>query len=193
MQPDQIHVDVESLSTKRRAQLLSIGAAFCDAEFYIEIDTSLYPQDGTFITDEATLKWWADRGGFTPSTDPVSPLAAVSAFSHWARRMTEGLEWFEVWANSPSFDCEKLRYHYDQFNLTTPWEFWQERCVRTVKNLGKSLHLNVPEVKTVAHHALADARDQQRTVDSVITTLAQKVQLANDRADDRDLDLNDLE
>lgn len=188
MQKEQIHIDTETLSTKLKAKLLSIGAVCGEETFYVEIDTSLYPEGGAFISDDKTIQWWADRGGFEPSQEPLSPFTAVSMLAQWIAKVTEDLEWFDVWANSPSFDCEKLNYHFKHYSIAYPWDFWQERCVRTIKNLGRSLNLNIPEGDP-PHHALEDARAQQRTVAAVFATLADKCQFADDMSAHRPLDL----
>jgi exodeoxyribonuclease VIII len=41
--------------------------------------------------------------------------------------------------------------------LPCPWNFWDDRCYRTVKRFAPDIKMNFSGVK---HHALADARHQ---------------------------------
>ena len=77
MSGKQIHIDLETLATSYNAQILSIGAVCGNAEFYIEVDTSLY--DDTFAVSESTREWWVSQGGFKPTLlDLFSPGNAIN-------------------------------------------------------------------------------------------------------------------
>jgi hypothetical protein len=165
----QLHVDLETLDTEASARILSIGAVLDDAEFYLELDQSLYSEK--FTKSQRTEAWWAQQGGFAPTTDElVSPGAAIAKLIQFVDRQTLYLDEWEVWANSPSFDCSILRYHMHEFAMRCPWQFWQERDVRTIKNMARQLRLNVREVSN-PHNALRDAKNQQALVASVYDTL----------------------
>lgn len=70
-------------------------------------------------------------------------------------------QWFddadEVWANSPSFDCELLEAAYDAVGLEAPWDFYQERDYRTLSSLPVAVDV---EFEGVEHDALDDAKHQ---------------------------------
>jgi len=74
----------------------------------------------------------------------------------------------EVWANSPSFDCEMLEYAGGQVGVEMPWEFYQERDVRTLDSLPHGVEM---EQQGVEHTALDDAIYQAR----LASTILQKV------------------
>lgn len=175
--PSQCHVDLETLDTAATARILSIGAVFKEETFYAEIDTSLYNQE--FTTSEATMRWWDRQGGFQPSTTPMPPYEAITKFQIWLSGLTISDPDYEVWANSPSFDCAILRNHLKAFNLRCPWEFWQERDVRTIKNLAVSLNLGIRFPKN-PHNALQDAANQRILVESVQGALGQHIQLSRE-------------
>lgn len=63
----------------------------------------------------------------------------------------------DVWGNGSDFDNTLLAAAYDACQLTLPWNFWSNRCYRTLKNLR-------PEIKLVnpgtAHNALDDSKAQ---------------------------------
>ena len=178
MSGKQIHIDLETLATSYNAQILSIGAVCGNAEFYIEVDTSLY--DDTFAVSESTREWWVSKGGFKPTLlDLFSPGNAINQLADFIAGVVKQERDFEVWANSPSFDCAILRHHFDQHFLPCPWEFWQERDVRTIKNAAKRLRMNLRE-RSNPHHALQDAKNQQMLVDSFFKTMARDIGLARD-------------
>jgi len=176
MPPVQIHIDLETLGIRATSQILSIGACCNDNHFYREIDLSHY--DDNFTTDESTAKWWHDRGGFQPTVESVSPHKALTALGHWITDQLErGQDEFEVWANSPSFDCAILRHHYSQYSLFCPWAFWQERDVRTIKNAARTLRIPL-NTKPNPHNALQDALNQQALVNRFYSAVAGYVDTA---------------
>src|SRR5690606_4012424 len=76
----QLHIDLETLSPKSNAPILSIGACLQESTFYCEIDQSLYDPE-VFPTDPGTVAWWAKRGGFQPSEEPQSPFNAIASLA----------------------------------------------------------------------------------------------------------------
>lgn len=179
MQKNQVHVDLETLDTRPTSKVLSIGAVCGTEEFYCELDQSVYAMSQEFTYSQSTLDWWDEQGGFQPSVEPVNPFVAISNFSRWFAEVTAELSDVEVWANSPSFDCQILTHHFTYFGVTQPWKFYQERDVRTAKALATALRLNVRQAKN-PHNALQDAKNQQAMVDSIYQTLVSKVQAANE-------------
>lgn len=181
---ERVQIDLETLGLRHDAQILSIGAyaAYSQREFYVEIEQGAY-DDKLFRREANVVEWWEKRGGFQPTTpDPVSPGTAVQRLSveFFDEIYKEtAVDDVEVWANSPSFDLEMLRYHYRMFMLGCPWEFWQERDFRTLRALQKQLGLPVARA-TPPHHALEDAKLQAYFVENVMLTLQRDRQLALD-------------
>ena len=171
---NQVHIDLETLDTAHTAKVLSIGAACGDETFYCEVDQALYPQDCGFSASESTIDWWEKQGGFKKTCEPVSPALAMSSFATWWERVTSVHQDYEVWANSPSFDCKIITYHFEQFAYSLPWKYYMERDVRTVKALAKAMKLPIRTFKN-PHNALQDALNQQAYVDSVFSTLANQL------------------
>ena len=178
--PDQCHVDLETLDTRETSRILSIGAVFNDEKFYVEIDQSLYPTDSPFTESKSTKEWWASQGGFHPTLETLtSPYEATMKFHRWLSNQTQQLSDWEIWANSPSFDCAMLRYHMQFFNTRPCWNFWQERDVRTAKAIAKAMKLPIRSPQN-PHHALQDAANQRVYVEQVYNILAQSVQTARE-------------
>lgn len=179
--PTQCHVDLETYDTRDTAKILSIGAVMEDEKFYVEIDQSHY-ENTPFTESQSTVEWWAAQGGFQPSeTDLKSPYEAITKFHVWLRNQTEQLMTWEIWANSPSFDCDILQFHMKHFKLTPPWKFYQERDVRTMHAMAQAMRLGVRKPEN-PHNALQDACNQRIYVESIYAAVAQHVQLSRETA-----------
>ena len=178
-QDNQIHLDLETLDTAHTAQILSIGACYGAKTFYVEVNTNEYnPVHFTF--SQATTEWWQKKGGFKASVELRTPYEALVRLALWIEDIQSNVkEPLEIWANSPSFDCAILKYHFAYMNIECPWPFYMERDVRTVKALATQMHLNIRTFKN-PHNALEDALNQQKYVDSVYMTLVD--QLHSNRA-----------
>ena len=146
----RVMIDIETLGLEPGAALLSIGAVKFGAdglgdEFYRE-----------------TLDWHlSDCGTFVGRTltDGVELATALKDFYVW----TENAD--EYWANSPKFDMTMLETAADAVDVAAPWEYYELRDVRTVKNLPG---VDEPEFNGTEHHALDDAKHQARLVAAVI-------------------------
>ena len=62
-----------------------------------------------------------------------------------------------VWGNGASFDNVILANAYEALGRRAPWQFWQDRCFRTVKSMYPKLEL--ARLGTY-HNALDDAKWQ---------------------------------
>lgn len=170
MQSNQLHVDLETLDTEHTAKILSIGAVMGTETFYCEVAQGEYP-DMIFTESKETREWWDGQGGFTPSVEADSPSQCIHSFAVFCGRVMANENDVEVWANSPSFDCDILAHHFKYYGINQPWKFYQEQDVRTIKRLARRLKLGV-DMKANDHNALRDAQNQQRFVDRVTMKLA---------------------
>jgi hypothetical protein len=175
----QIHLDLETLGIRESSKILSIGAVHMANTFYRELDITLYNGMPVFTQDQSTIDWWEEQGGFQPQETPISPYNAIAEFNTWVQDcIAEGAD--EVWANSPTFDCDMLRFHMDALlHADAPWMFWQERDVRTLKALARSMRVTARSYKN-PHHALVDAQNQRNYVLSVYGSLANTVERAKE-------------
>ncbi len=44
----------------------------------------------------------------------------------------------KVWGNGANFDIGILEHAYDQYQIEIPWEFWNVRDCRTIKDMYES-------------------------------------------------------
>jgi len=167
---NRVMVDIETLGIETGSVILSIGAVRFDENgtygdpFYVEIDRTSCENHG-LQTDPDTLDWWqSEHPEVAPLNGEVSLTTALERFSDW---LNSGLD--EIWANSPSFDCEQLEHAYAQVGKEEPWEYYYERDVRTIREVfGIELEQDSDE-----HHALDDAEYQAEIVAEALQDIEQ--------------------
>jgi hypothetical protein len=154
--------DLETLGRRAGCSILSIGAVKFDEnglgeEFYRVIRRSSCTAAGLH-EDPETLEWWskqsdAARSVFeeAASEDAVELVSALVSFNNFVGK--GGL----VWGNGADFDNAILQAAYAVTGVQQVWEFWDNRCYRTLKSLYRDVKL----VRQGVHHnALADAKTQ---------------------------------
>lgn len=170
-----VMVDVESLAVTADAVVMSVGAVEFELSgeigrtFYASISIDSNQELGRRITED-TLVWWMRQ---SPDAQRVFQEAKVSL-----RQALEDLSsWFpedaKAWADGTDFDLPMLAHAYSQLQMTVPWDFWNSRCVRTVRDLPGAEA--VQRIKpSVAHNALEDAIAQAKTVQAIYGALFDK-------------------
>lgn len=175
--PTRVMVDIETLGKSPGCVILSIGAVkftpgspAIESEYYVEIDRETCENAG-LVAEESTLNWWLTN--FTPDERPFDGDASLDEALAGLTSFSAGAD--EVWANSPSFDCVILDAAYEASGLVgqeAPWDFWQERDVRTITALpgAREIPDGGPD-----HHALYDAKHQAREVALTLEVLEDHV------------------
>lgn len=157
-------LDLETMGTRAGAAIISIGAVLFDprgnevvGQYYQVIDHASCVKYGLKI-DPDTILWWmrqsdAARGALcNPSIDRVDLKEALVDFACWLP--SKGVR---IWGNGSDFDNTILGAAYDAVGMPQPWNFWNNRCYRTVKNMKPSVEL---ERVGTYHNALDDAKSQ---------------------------------
>lgn len=160
MSKDRVMVDIETLGLDPGAAILSIGAVKFGTdgigeEFERNISLESCQEAGLTI-DADTLDWWLGQ-----DEDVQHVLTGGESLE---RVLWEFHDWFdadEVWANSPAFDCAMLEVAYDAIGDPAPWEYYEQRDVRTLTSLPVAAEV---EQLGNEHDALDDAKHQARTV-----------------------------
>lgn len=158
---DRVMVDIETIGLDTGSVIASIGAVRFDVDglgdtFTQSVSIASCQAAGLSI-DAETLEWWltqddAAREQLTGGDDLEDALFEFSNWYHGAD---------EIWANSPSFDCEMLEAAYEAVDAEPPWEFYEERDYRTIASLPIAPDI---EQDGVEHDALDDATHQARVV-----------------------------
>jgi len=167
-----VMIDLETLSTRNDAAILSIGACLFDIETgeigptfhrHIEMDDS--PLRGHISAD--TVKWWlkqndAARQAITKKGMRLSS-ALADLFNFCPRAKST-----KLWSNGATFDLVIIRNALDRYDYTVPWQYWQERDTRTLVDIAERI-TGINASKTIPfdgtkHDALADAIHQAQYI-----------------------------
>ena len=165
---ENVMVDLETLGRRAGCVVLSIGAvAFgpqgLGKEMYCVVSTDSCTAAGLHI-DPDTLKWWegkeeAARAVLTLAKEkPEGVLDLAPAMQQLTEFLCSfGIKRVKVWGNGSDFDNAILANCYAAAGQDMPWEFWNNRCYRTLKSLK-------PQIKMARqgtyHNALDDAKSQ---------------------------------
>lgn len=188
---NNVMLDLETMGNGPRAAIVSIGAVFFDpltgelgAEFEAHIDLRDSAKFGEIDPD--TVLWWLGqsdeaRAAITASkyhdaggTGRLQLTEALLDFCDWIDGHSQKVT--AMWGNGAGFDNVILASAYRALDIDTPWQFWQDRDVRTIVDLGRTLCDFDPKKEMpfegVAHTALADAKHQARYVSAIYQKLA---------------------
>lgn len=175
---ENVMIDLETLATSTDCVILSIGACGYTSggelkEFYecVSIDDQL--ELGRSVESD-TVMWWFGQGdearkAIVEGQKYASRLnVVITDFTIWLQvNFHDGLT---VWSNGASFDIPILANAYKSLGYKLPWNFWQERCFRTVKSIYR--HVKSP-VQQTAHNALLDAKNQLQHLNLIIKAMAE--------------------
>lgn len=163
-----VMVDLETLGRRAGCAVLSIGAVAFDGkglgeEFYMVASTDSCTVLGLHV-DPETLKWWESQSKEAKQVllqaqgdDVLSLTEVLEEFALWL--MQFDLKKVRIWGNGSDFDNAILTTAYAAIGRTQPWEFWNNRCYRTLKGL----HPTVKLTREGTHHnALDDAKTQAK-------------------------------
>lgn len=179
---NHLMLDIETLGVSADAPLISIGAVFFDpltgkqgAEFYKTINIVSALNNGEI--DPLTLQWWMMQSDEARSvfSDPASINLenALLEFADFIK--ANGSEDLSVWGNGSSFDNAILSGIYRKKSLRLPWDFRNDRDVRTIVALAKDLRnfdaRGSISISDYAHHALHDARYQAAYVSAAFKAI----------------------
>jgi hypothetical protein len=167
-----ISLDLETLSKRNDAAILSIGATEFDRNtgeiirsLYAEIDIDSAISVGH--VDGSTLSWWmrqepAARAIFNEDRVKLPLTVALLQLNEFV-----GATPACVWGNGATFDISILETAYNKAMLrAAPWEYWNIRDMRTIVEAARTLGFEkamVPFMGT-KHNALDDAAHQARII-----------------------------
>ena len=169
----RVMIDIETVGLQREAAILEIGAAqfaprgLIGETFYSSVSITSSQEAGLTI-DADTIEWWVGENSEIAGDVLVGGDSLEDALSELVDWYND-IEPHEVWANSPSFDCEILEYAGEQVGVSMPWEFYQERDVRTLDSLPHAVEI---EQDGTEHNALDDALYQARLASAILTQLS---------------------
>ncbi|EJX5268412.1 3'-5' exoribonuclease [Escherichia coli] len=175
-------IDLETMGKKSNAPIVVIGAVFFDPQtgeigptFYIVISL-VDAMDTGAVPDGSTIEWWLAQSSEARSTILVDQVKLVDALIQFREFINEYSDekFVQVWGNGATFDNTILRTSYERLNIPCPWRYYNDRDVRTIVELGKTIGFDARTVipfEGVRHHALDDARHQAKYVTATIQKL----------------------
>ncbi|HEE1060500.1 TPA: 3'-5' exoribonuclease [Klebsiella pneumoniae] len=180
---DYVHVmvDLETMGKKHNAPIVAIGAVVFDPatgsigeSFYKVVCLESSVNWGAVI-DPSTVIWWLKQSSEARSAivnDDAIPLQdALLQFREFVSdNVAGGSKKAQVWGNGASFDNSILRSSYDCIAEDYPWEYWNDRDVRTMVELGQAISFDPKTTipfEGYRHNALADAIHQARYVSAI--------------------------
>lgn len=179
-------VDLETMGSGPDAPIVSIGAVYFDpstgntgAEFYQVVSLESSMSFG-MKPDASTIQWWLKQSSEARSAILVDEalglretLELLADFI--AENAANGSHTVQLWGNGCSFDNVILRRAYTLTETPFAVPFWNDRDVRTMVELGKSVGINprydIP-FEGDMHNALSDARHQVKYVSAIWQRLA---------------------
>ena len=165
-----IMLDLETLSTKPDATVLTFGACKFNPYRQEDIDKGIYFRINVDeqITlgrdvDDSTVEWWGKQAeDVREEALGDGDRITLEQFTKELNRFIVGAK--NIWAQGPVFDIVILENLYRQLGLPCPWQFWQIRDSRTLL----STHGDPREKNKVGlHNALEDAVSQAQAVQHV--------------------------
>lgn len=169
-----VMIDLETLSTRPDAAILSIGACYFDIDtgkightFHRNVMLIDAPRVGHISAD--TVKWWLKQSDDArlAIAEPKNAIDIAMALME-LRDFIPGNKQAKFWSNGATFDLVILRSAFDRCGHIVPWQYWQERDTSTIVDIAQRLTgVNVSKstpFEGVKHDALADAVHQARYV-----------------------------
>jgi DNA polymerase III epsilon subunit-like protein len=171
----RVMLDIETVGLEVGAAIVEIGAVqfaprgLIGETFYSSVSLTSSQEAGLTV-DADTVEWWVGEhpevaGEVLVGGDPL--YESLVDFVAWY----EEIDPHEVWANSPSFDCEMLDHAGEKVGVPMPWDFYQERDVRTLDSLPHDVDL---EQEGTEHNALDDALYQARVASKILSELSRR-------------------
>ncbi|MEB2715848.1 3'-5' exoribonuclease [Citrobacter freundii] len=174
-------VDMETMGNSPDAPIVSIGAVFFDpstgntgAEFYRVVSLESSMSFG-MKPDASTIQWWLKQSSEARSAilvdEAMGLLETLELLADFiAENSANGSHTVQLWGNGCSFDNVILRRAYALTDTPFAVPFWNDRDVRAMVELGKSVGINprydIP-FEGDMHNALSDARHQVKYVSAI--------------------------
>lgn len=168
---NDIMLDLETMGTAANAPIVGIGAVRFNPKseeigdtFYTLIDLESSVNAGG-VMSASTVLWWMQQSDAArneicnPDIVRFTIHEALLKFSDWVKLDDK------IWGNGVDFDNVILSATYKQCGIKQPWQFWNNRCYRTVKSLRPNIKL---EREGVHHNCLDDAISQAKHLQKLL-------------------------
>ena len=173
-----IMLDIETMGCGINASIMSIGACYFEPTTG-EIGNTFHEQVSIAtngVMDASTVIWWMGQ------SDEARAKFSNNGNAKHCREVLLELTAFvksdaKVWGNGVAFDNVIIRSSYESLALPAPWEFWNDRDVRTIVDLGQMIGIDPKKdmpFDGVKHDALSDSIHQAKYVSMIMQKLTKK-------------------
>lgn len=162
---DNVMVDIETLGTKSNSVIISIAAVAFDINT-AEVGPNFYSTvciqsciDRGFDVTGSTIIWWLGQGDKAQKAISIESTPIDKVIRYLCDYFEDLPDDVKVWGNSARFDLGIIENAFIKCNKKIPWDYYNERDVRTLVSL-------CPEIKKEMvfdgpkHHALYDCLHQ---------------------------------
>jgi hypothetical protein len=161
-----VMVDLETMGNGTNAAICSIGAVEFDIntgetglEFFVKVDLQSCLDRGLSVNG-STIMWWlsqSENARMALLGENKNLAQALYEFRLFLEKL--GANDVQFWGNGITFDGVILTEAYRACNLKEPWNFRNERDVRTLVSLAPKVKEHYPVMGT-AHHPIDDCKYQ---------------------------------
>ncbi|WP_105215757.1 3'-5' exonuclease [Pseudoalteromonas sp. T1lg22] len=181
---NNVMLDLETMGNGSKAAIVAIGACLFNPvtgeigekfEAIVSLKSSAYYGE----MDAGTVLWWMEQDDAARQVllrkDAVVLKNALEQFTAWLD--TNIAEWKErvVWGNGCTFDNVILGNALKACRMKQPWPYSGDRDVRTLVDLGRTLHGFDPKTDMpfngVRHSAVDDAIHQAKYLSAIYQKL----------------------
>ena len=170
MKYENVMIDLETMGTNNNAAIIAIGAVTFDFEgnigptFYETIDLASSVENGG-VMDASTVLWWMKQSGDARKEFEREGLLEYVVLEHFQEFLAQFGSDVKVWGNGASFDNVILANAYTRWVMDKPWQYYNDRCYRTMKGLHPEIMM---EREGTHHNALADAISQAKHLQRIM-------------------------
>ncbi|HEK5770712.1 TPA: 3'-5' exoribonuclease [Escherichia coli] len=172
---NHLSVDLETMGTNPDAPINSIGGKFFDpetGEMGPEFSKTIDAKTGGGTVDISTIEWWLVQSSEARSAILVNQIPLDDALLQFREFISEHSDekFVQVWGNGATFDNAILRRSYERQGIPCPWRYCNDRDVRTIVELGKTIGFDARTAipfEGVPHNALDDASHQAKYVSAI--------------------------
>jgi len=170
-----VMIDIETLGDVSNSVIVSIGAVRFDLEtgetgeeFYRTIDIQSCLDNGLKVTG-GTIQWWMRNSKESRKAIIDGGYDLEVVLDHFVQFLQSG---DVLWSNGLRFDVAILEDAYQAIRSTIPWDFRNERDVRTLVSFA-------PEIKSATvntwnktlHNAIEDCKLQIKYCSAIYNKL----------------------
>lgn len=172
-----IMLDIETMGSNSNSAIVSIGAVEFNIqngntgrEFYINVSLQSCLDMGLKINASTVMWWMAQSDEARKKFTEGGAVHIAEALQKFGEFVNDCGSDSQIWGNSARFDLGIMSDAYSKNNVKIPWDFRQERCVRTLVSF-------LPEIKNMtkflgtAHNPIDDCHFQIRYCSEIWNTI----------------------